>query len=121
MRPFLHSIVNNQLISQQNQNEATPIKLTDYLTLRGGESIADVYDQPAKIVNLIVSNLFVVAGIIIFFLIIGAGFSFIKGSSQGKEEAKNLLTGAVIGFLIMFSAYWIIQIIKFVTGADIPI
>lgn len=121
MRPFFQSIFYNPAIYQQPKNEAAPIRLTDYLTLRGGESIADAYDQPATIVNLIVSNLFVVAGIIVFFLIIGAGFSFIKGSSQGKEEAKNLLTGAVIGFLIMFSAYWIIQIIKFVTGADIPI
>ncbi len=95
--------------------------ITDYLTLGDGRSVEDVYDKPAKIVNLIVSNLFVVAGIVIFFMIIGAGYSFLQDSSGSKEEAKKLATGAIIGFIIMFSAYWIVQIIVLITGADIPI
>ncbi len=97
------------------------INLSDYLLLRGGETVADHYAEPTDIVNLIVANLFVVAGIILFGLIIMAGFKYLQGTSEGKEEAKNLITGAVIGFLVMFAAYWIVQIIQFVTGADIPI
>lgn len=97
------------------------INLGDQLILRGGSTVKETYDTPATIVNLLVKNLFVAAGIVIFFLIIGAGLSYLKDSGQGKEEAKNLATGAVIGFIVMFSAYWIIQIIKIITGADIPI
>jgi len=96
-------------------------RLSDYLKLSDGSTVESRYDTPSKIVNLIVSNLFVVAGIVIFFLIIGAGFSFLQNSSKGKEEAKNLATGAIIGFIVMFAAYWIVQIIEAITGANIPI
>ncbi len=95
--------------------------LSDYLRLGDGTSVKDQYDSPGKLVNLIVSNLFVVAGIVIFFLIIGAGYSFLQNSSKGKEEAKNLATGAVVGFIVMFAAYWIVKIIAAITGADIRI
>ena len=97
------------------------INLMDYLKLRDDRSIAEVYDTPGTLVNLLVSNLFVITGVIIFAMIIGAGFSFMQDTDKGKSDAKTLLTGAVAGFAIMFSAYWIIQIIKAVTGADIPI
>ncbi len=91
------------------------------MTLKDGSTVEETYSTPGVIVNLIVSNLFVVAGIIIMFMIVGAGLSFLQNSDKGKEDAKNLATGAVIGFLVMFAAYWIVQIVKYVTGADIPI
>ena len=98
-----------------------PIRFQDFLTLKDGQKVSEIYNTPGKLVNLAVKNLFIVAGILIFGLIILAGLSYIKDSSQGKEEAQKLLTGAVIGFAVMFSAYWIMQIIKVITGADIPI
>jgi len=70
-------------------------------------------------VNLIVRNIFVIAGILLFFLIIYAGFLFITGNVKGKEKAKEVLEAALIGFLVMFGAFWILQIIKVVTGTDI--
>ncbi len=102
-------------------SEFDGINLGEELKLKTGQSVQDVYDTPSKIVNLIVSNLFVIAGIVIFIFIIGAGFSFLQESSQGKEEARNLATGAIIGFIVMFAAYWIVQIVAAVTGADIPL
>lgn len=101
------------------------LNLSDYLRVQDDQgnssSIAEVYNSPSVFINLIVSNLFVVAGLIIFFMIVGAGFSYLKDSDKGKDDAKNLATGAVMGFLVMFAAYWIVQIIKLLTGADIPI
>jgi hypothetical protein len=100
---------------------AQGVDLSEQMQLKGGDTVASTYETPADIVNLIVSNLFVVAGIVIFGLIIGAGYSFLQNSGKGKEEARNLATGAIVGFIIMFSAYWIVQIIELVTGADIPL
>lgn len=113
----MKSLLNILPISAASQ----PMNLADYLRLSNNKTVEETYGQPTAIVNLIVKNLFVVAGILIFFLIIGAGLSFMQNTDKGKEDAKNLATGAVIGLVVMFAAYWIVQIIKFVTGTDIPI
>lgn len=97
------------------------VNLGEQLKLKNGETVQDVYDTPGKIVNLLVSNLFIIAGIVIFIFIIGAGFSFFQDTSKGKDEARTLATGAIVGFIIMFAAYWIVQIVAAITGADIPL
>lgn len=95
------------------------INLGDCVELSDGRTVSEAYDTPATLVNLIVSNLFVVAGILIFLFLIAAGFKFITGDSKGKEESKSIFTGAIAGFAVMFAAYWIVQIVQQVTGADI--
>ena len=85
----------------------------------GGAPVKDVYENPADLVNLLVSNLMVIGGVILFFMIILAGFKFIQDTAKGKEEAAKILKSAFIGFIIMFSAFWIVQIVKVITGANI--
>ncbi len=98
-----------------------PVELHQYLRLKDNVGVGDEFDSYGTIVNLLVKNLFVVAGLLIFFLIIGAGLSFLKDTEKGKNDAKGLATGALIGFIIMFSAYWIVQIVEHLTGAVVLI
>lgn len=99
---------------------ASPIPLNRKFTLGiGGDPVESRYDTPADIVNIIVPNLMVAAGIIFFFMFILAAFKFMGDSAKGKEEALNIFKTALIGFILMFAAYWIMQIIKVITGADI--
>lgn len=84
-----------------------------------GSIVGDIYDSPASLVNLVVRNLFVFAGIIIFINILIAGSKFILQGSKGMEEAKQIMTISVVGFIIMFAAYWIVQIVGIVTGTGI--
>lgn len=96
------------------------IDLGDCLKLSDSTNVSDVYDSPAFLVNLIVGNVFVVAGIIFFLMLIYGGFKFIMGSKKGAEEAKNIIQTALIGFVIMFASYWILQIVGLLTGVEIP-
>ena len=77
----------------------------------------------ADLVSIILSNTMVVAGIILLFLLIFGGISMIMGAGQDNPEAaakgKQAATSAVIGFIIIFAAYWIIQIIETITGLNI--
>ncbi len=97
----------------------TNLNLGDCYTLNGTQSVKDVYKNPAILVNLLTHNIFVIAGFILFVLIIYVGYLFISGGTKGQEQAKTVLETAVAGFLLMFAAYWILQIISLVTGANI--
>lgn len=96
------------------------LNLTDCLRLQGNQTVGSVYDSPAFLVNLIVRNLFIIAGVILFVMIIYAGFQYIT-NPKGPDEAKSILTAAAIGLILMFAAYWVLQIVKIITGANVGI
>lgn len=97
------------------------LNLGRVLCLGDSTPVEDVYKDPAFLVNLIVDNLFVFAGIIIFLLIFYAGFKFISQGVKGKEEAKGIISAAVVGLVLMFTAYWVLQIVKTLTGTDVAL
>ncbi|KKU83620.1 hypothetical protein A2973_02690 [Candidatus Gottesmanbacteria bacterium RIFCSPLOWO2_01_FULL_49_10] len=75
------------------------------------------------LVNVIVRNAYVLAGVISFLLLVFGGFSIIMGagSSDTKqiEKGKQAMTGAVIGLIIVVTSFWIVQIIEKVTGVPL--
>lgn len=86
----------------------------------GARGIEELYPDLGSLINVIVPNLFLLAGVIFLFLLILGGFSIISsGSSKGVEEGQKKITTAIIGFLIMFSAFWIVQIVELITGIEI--
>lgn len=95
------------------------VNLGDCIDLGNGTSLGEVYSTPSVLVNTLVRNLFVFAGIILFFMIMFAGFKFISQGTKGKDEAKSIITTAVVGFIIMFAAYWIVQILQILTGVTL--
>ncbi len=97
------------------------IDLGCLLKLGNGMSVKDVYNSPAFLVNLLVYNVFVIAGILLFFYVFYAGFKFISGGTKGKDEAKSMIQSALVGFLLMFVAYWVVQVVQLVTGVPIAL
>ena len=74
-----------------------------------------------QVISTLLPNLFVLAGIIFFGLIVAGGWGYLIGaggepSAQDKAKAKAALTYGVIGFLLVISAYFILQIVETVTG-----
>lgn len=76
-----------------------------------------------SIVSIILANAYVVAGVLLLIFILLGGFKMIAsaGSSdqQKAAQSKMAVTWAVLGFLIIFASYWIIQIVELITGIDI--
>jgi len=84
-------------------------------TLAGGDI--------GTLISTLLPNVLVFASIIFFFLIVGAGFMMIKsagsaGSPQDAAKAKAALTYAIIGFLLVVTAFFIMQIIGTITGVN---
>lgn len=94
------------------------IPLSDKLILKDGTPVKEVFNSTDDMVNLIVKVVFVGAGIVLFLMIVMAGFSMISGDSKDKDKAKTTMTSAAIGFIVMFAAYWIMQIIQLLTGTS---
>ncbi len=75
------------------------------------------------IISTLLQNIYVLAGIILFILLIVGGLGFIIGAGGDNPEqakrGKQAITAALIGFAIIFCSYWIIKIIEIVTGLSI--
>ena len=75
------------------------------------------------LISTILPNIYVAAGLILLFFLIFGGVMVIlgagKGESQQAEQGKKIVTRTIIGFLIIFLSYWIIQIVEIVTGIPI--
>lgn len=79
-----------------------------------GQSLAAFFNL--GIVNII----FFVAGAALLFYLITSGLSMMtsRGDPKALEGAKARLTYAVYGFIIVFTAYWIVQIVGLLLGLD---
>ena len=88
-----------------------------------GNGSLNEYSSISPLISNLLKNALTVSSIILLFLLIFGGITFIasagKGDEKGTGQAKKALTSALIGFAIVFSAYFIIQIIEVLTGVPI--
>ncbi|MBN1263425.1 MAG: hypothetical protein JW991_03630 [Candidatus Pacebacteria bacterium] len=82
-----------------------------------------VFTSFGHLIQVMLPNIYILAGVIFFFLLIAGGFGIIMNAGKGEKEGfaknKGMVTVAIVGFLIIISSYWIIQIIGAITGIDI--
>lgn len=77
----------------------------------------------ADFVSIVLFNAIAFAGIILFILMLFGGIMMISGAGSGNKDdigkGQKALTSALIGFLIIFTSYWIIIIIESIFGMQI--
>ncbi|KKP45948.1 MAG: hypothetical protein UR39_C0017G0005 [Candidatus Woesebacteria bacterium GW2011_GWA1_33_30] len=77
----------------------------------------------SKMVSAIIAGSLSIAGVILLFLLIGGGIAMIAGAGksdpQSVEKGKKAATSALIGFVVVFSAYWIVKLIETITGLNL--
>jgi hypothetical protein len=74
-----------------------------------------------SLITALLPYVFVFAGLILLFVIISAGFTLFTsaGNPEKSKKAGQQLTAGVIGFFIIFLAYWIIQLLEGIFGLSI--
>jgi uncharacterized membrane protein len=80
------------------------------------------FTSPAGIISRVLLFAFPIAGLILFVMLVWAGFQILAGASQGSksiEAGKQRATTAIVGFILLFVAYWIMQIIEIVFSIQI--
>lgn len=64
--------------------------------------------------------IFAFAGIGLLLMLINAGFNFLTSAGDPKklEMGKQRLTYAIVGFLVIFTAYWAVQLAGIIFGVE---
>jgi hypothetical protein len=72
----------------------------------------------ASVVNGSIKYIFAAAGIGLLLVLIFGGFTLLTSAGDAKklESGKNQITNGLIGFLIIFVAYWIVQLVGNIFG-----
>ncbi len=89
--------------------------LNNAIGLKGGTS------NLADIINLFLPYLITLAGLILFGMLVFGGFTMLSGAAdkEAQEKGKGMITSALIGFTIIFLAYWIAQILQVIFKVNI--
>jgi hypothetical protein len=70
------------------------------------------------IISTVIPYLFGAAGLLLLLYLVWGGFSYMLsgGDPKGTESAKQKITNALVGFTIVFVAYWLVQILGTILG-----
>ncbi len=70
----------------------------------------------ASVVSNAIQFIFPIAGILLLAYLVWGGFDYLTsmGDAKKAEAARGKLTNAIIGFVIIFLAYWIVQIVNYI-------
>lgn len=81
----------------------------------------DDLNTPAGIMNRVLLFAFPLAGLILFVMLLWGGFEMLTGAATKKslDSGRQRITTAVLGFLLLFVSFWIVQIIEVVFGVSI--
>lgn len=74
-----------------------------------------------RIVSGLIQLIMVVAAVVFFFILVIGGIQWIAsgGDKAQTEAARNRITAALVGLVIVFAAWAILQLIKTFFGIDI--
>ena len=70
------------------------------------------------IITKLLPYLFTISGIILLLYLIYGGFQLMlsRGDPKAMQSAQAKITNAIVGFIIIFIAYWLVQLLGSVLG-----
>lgn len=76
---------------------------------------------PAKIINDLIPIIFILAGIVLLAMLVSGGFTIFvsAGNPEKIKKGTGMITSALVGFLIIFAAYWIIELLEITFGIKV--
>lgn len=76
---------------------------------------------PAGLVSAVIGIIMIIAGLVFFFMLILGGIKWITsgGDKAQTESARSQITAALIGLVIVFSAWAIIELINTFFGVNL--
>lgn len=97
------------------------LNITDVENKSGVPGISALGQEDlGKLINFLLPYLFGISGLILLLYLLWGGFSLMtsQGDAKGVEAAKTKITHAVIGFVIIFISYWLVQFFGLIFGVS---
>jgi len=102
---------------------ADNISIPKYSDITGVPQDAPIrnWSNIGNIVSSLLTYIFPIAGLLTFAYLLYGGFHLMiaQGDENGVKEAKAKITNAIIGFVIIFLAYWIVQALEIILGVQL--
>ena len=73
------------------------------------------------ILSEVLKYVYVIGGLLLLVYLIYGGFHMMLAAKdeKGLVEAKGKISNALIGFLLLFVSYWLVQIMEYILGIQI--
>jgi hypothetical protein len=95
--------------------------LAQTLKLPGGNTVTGTINETlfeggtltvGSILTRALTVIFLIAGVALLAMILMGGFTFLTSAGDPKkmEQGRNQLTYAIVGFVIIFASFWLVQI-----------
>jgi uncharacterized membrane protein YvlD (DUF360 family) len=96
-------------------------KLPTYQNIEGFEKFKFSQSTLGDIISALLPYLLTLAGLGLFLYLITAGFAYMTSAGDPKktQAAREKITNALIGLIVIFVAYWLIQILEKILGLEI--
>jgi len=87
----------------------------------GKINLKDTNLNISTIISAILPYIFAIAGLVLFIFLIMGGFELLTsaGNPESAKKAQEKITSALIGFIIIFLAYWLTQALEIIFGIQI--
>lgn len=109
-------------ITNSDFDAFNPLKIGQNSTGGTGSNLATDLSTPGGIISRLLDFAFPLAGLILFVMLVWGGFEMVYGAnntSKAIEAGKNRITTALIGFILLFASYWIMQLVEVILGITI--
>lgn len=104
--------------AQEVFDKLNPLKIgaPEDIQQMGASSYADQLSTPGGLLTRTLQYAFPLAGLVLFVMLVWGGFEILMGAStpKSKDNGKQRITAALIGFLLLFASYWIAQLIQII-------
>lgn len=72
----------------------------------------------SSLISRVLPFALIMAGLLLLLMLISGGFTMLTNPTnpQGQDAGKQRITWAIIGFFVLFMAYWLMQILQIVFG-----
>lgn len=93
----------------------------DYGKLNSAIGLKSGNETLGGIIGNLLPYLLTIAGLILFVMLVMGGFTMLAGAAdkESQEKGKKMITSALVGFFIIFAAYWIAQLLQVIFKINI--